>query len=194
MEGAIAKLVPTGGTTADVVGVDWSWADSLAHDQPGARVRLIDTPGLEEVDHEGEARGELATLAADRADLILFVLAEDLTSTARLALIALQTSGKPILVVVNKVDLLDDDARLDVLASIRERLVSIIPPENVVEASASPIVRRRISDDAGQLVRVETVRGEPDVTHLQARLREILAASSVDLRGARQLEGRGRTP
>ena len=173
---------PTGGTTADVAGVDWHWAEALGPELADARVRLIDTPGLEEIDHAGAARGELATAAAATADLILFVLAEDLTATARHALVALHTVGKPMVVVVNKVDLLDDAERSAVVAAIRTSLDAIIPPENVVEAAAWPIVRRRVADEAGRTIRVETVRGEPDVAELRGRLSAILAASRADLR------------
>ena len=173
---------PTGGTTADVAGVDWHWAESLATDLAGDRVRLIDTPGLEEVDQAGAARGELATAAAATADLILFVLAEDLTASARSALVTLHAAGKPMVVVVNKIDLLDDDARSDVVGAIRTSLDPLIPPENVIEAAASPIVRRPVRDDEGRMLRVETVRGEPDVAGLRDRLAAILRASSADLR------------
>jgi len=173
---------PTGGTTADVVGITWHWAEALGPELADHQVRLIDTPGLDEVASAGALRGGLATDAASTADLILFVLAEDLTSTARSALVALHAAGKPMVVVVNKVDLLDDDARGEVVEAIRQSLGGLIPPENVVEAAAWPVVRRRVADETGQTVRVETVRGEPDVAALRGRLAAILIASREDLR------------
>ncbi len=176
------EVGPTGGTTADVSDVNWRWVEPLSLDRAGDRVRLIDTPGLEEAADSGATRGELATLAAKDADLILFVLAEDLTATARQALVELHTLAKPMVVVVNKVDLLDEADRIEVVASIRDRLSEIIPPENIVECSASPIVRRAVFDESGRMVRVETVRGEPDVAEVEARLVAILSSSSADLR------------
>ena len=173
---------PIGGTTADVAGVDWHWAEALAPDLADARVRLVDTPGLEEVDAAGAARGELATAAARTADLILFVLAEDLTATARAALVDLHRAGKPMVVAVNKVDLLDDDERADILAAIRLGLDGIIPPEHLVETAAFPVVRRQLLDESGRFVRSETVRGEPDVAALRARLASVLLESRADLR------------
>ena len=77
------------------------------------RVRLIDTPGIEEVGDS--TRGPIAIEAARRADVVLFVAAEDLTATARSALVDLRMAGKPMLVAVNKMDLLDPDERAEVL-------------------------------------------------------------------------------
>ncbi len=182
------EVGPTGGTTSDISGVDWRWASSLDPNHFGDRVRLIDTPGLEEVADSGAARGELATLAAEGADLILFVLAEDLTATARAALTALHTLGKPMVVVVNKVDLLDEGDRTEVVRAIRDGLGEMIPPENIVESSASPIVRRAIFGEAGRMLRVETVRGEPDVTDVEARLDAILASSRPELRALAEVK------
>jgi len=180
---------PIGGTTAEVAEVDWRVVedDSALSSPPRHAVRLIDTPGLEEV--AGQGRGDLATEAARRADLVLFVMAEDLTATARRALLALRMAGKPIVVVVNKVDLLDPGGRMEVVAAIRGGLAGIIPPEDVVEASASPIVRRRVEmADGGS--RVETLRGEPEVEGLEARLLAALAASAGDLKALATLSER----
>ena len=173
---------PIGGTTAEVVATAWHWSRTLAVGGEDQAVRLIDTPGLEEVDQAGQTRGELATEAAEAADLILFVLAEDLTATARAALVALHRAGKPMVVVVNKVDLLDPTEQDEILDAIRAGLAGIIPPEHLVTASAAPIVRRRVEGEAGRPARVETVRGEPDVTDLERLMGAVLAGSSADLR------------
>ena len=173
---------PIGGTTADVDGVDWAWAPGIDAGHPDARVRLVDTPGLEEVAAAGVARGELATEAARAADLIVFVLAEDLTAAARDALIALHRAGKPMVVAVNKVDLLDDEERAAVLGAIRDGLAGVVPPEHVVATAAAPLVRRKLPAEPGRPARTEAVRGEPDVAALRDRLAAILAESTADLR------------
>jgi len=170
---------PIGGTTADVAGVEWTVIHSESEEEGSYLVRLIDTPGLEEVADEG--RGELATDAARRADLVLFVVAEDLTATARRALVRLRAVGKPIVVVVNKVDLVDPESRREVLKAVRAGLAGVVPAEDVVEASAAPIVRRRV-ELAGGGSRVEATRGEPEVGELEARLRAALAGSAADLK------------
>jgi GTP-binding protein Era len=146
---------------------------------PSYTVRLIDTPGLEEVGDEG--RGHLATAAARDADLVLFVLAEDLTATARRALVGLREVGKPIVVALNKVDLLGPEERDAVLGAVRSGLAGLIPEEDILPIAAAPIVRRRVELAHGAY-RVETVRGEPEVGELEARLVAALAASAADLR------------
>ncbi len=175
---------PIGGTTVDVAGVDWrvvaEGEDAPPEDDPRRLgVRLLDTPGLQEVgglDHEA-----LATGAALEADLVLFVLAEDLTGTARHALTSLKESGKPVVVALNKMDLLDAVEGEHVLASVRAGLAGLIPPEDVVPVAASPIVRRLVLLPGGGS-RVETTRGEPEVGALEARLLAVLAESAGDFR------------
>ena len=173
---------PIGGTTAEVVATDWHWSRTLTVGDMDQAVRLVDTPGLEEVDQAGQDRGEMATEAAEAADLILFVLAEDLTATARAALVTLHRAGKPMVVVVNKVDLLDSTEQGEILDAIRTSLAGIIPPEHLVTTSAAPIVRRKVEGEADRPSRVETVRGEPDIADLERLMGSILTEASADLR------------
>jgi len=57
------------------------WPKSVRWTPPSGKVQveLIDTPGLDEI--EGEARAEMAKAVAKEADLILFVVAGDITRT-----------------------------------------------------------------------------------------------------------------
>ena len=169
---------PIGGTTVDVVGVQW--IEGLGTGDSGhLTIQLVDTPGLEEVGDTGHAR--LATTAARSADLVLFVMAEDLTSTARRALLELVEVGKPIVVALNKVDLLEPEERDQILAAIRSSLAEVIPADHVVPVAAAPIVRRLIFLPQGG-TKVETIRGEPEVEPLESRLLEVLAESAGDLK------------
>ena len=167
---------PIGGTTVAVAAEDWR---EVVADVGPYSVRLIDTPGIEEVGDS--AREPLAIDAARRAEVVLFVAAEDLTGTALSALRDLREAGKPMLVAVNKMDLLDPDERDEVLASIRARLDGLVPPEDVLGVSAAPLIRRRVEGPDG-LARTETARGEPEIGPLEARLVEALAASATDLK------------
>ncbi len=208
---------PIGGTTTSIGAVDWrvvedsglGTRDSGPSDSPaggegvreegeGVRIedaglsapftiRLIDTPGLEEVGNA--VHGRLATDAARSADLVLFVLAEDLTATARRALLDLVEIGKPIVVALNKVDLLEVFERDQVLAAIRSDLEGVIPADHVVPIAAAPIVRRLIFLPEGG-TKVETTRGEPDVGALETRLLELLAESSSDLKALAEISSR----
>ena len=150
-------------------------------------IRLLDTPGLEEVGDEG--RGSLATGAARRADLVLFVLSEDLTATARRALVQLKEAGKPIVVALNKIDLLEPEERENVLGAVRAGLAGLIPESDVIPIAAAPIVRRLVFPPGGG-TRVETVRGEPEVEGLERRLLAVLSGSAGDLRALADVSGR----
>ena len=65
----------------------------------GAKLQLIDTPGIDEVD--GEQRAELARQVARQAELILFVISGDMTRLEFEALAELREASKPILLVLH---------------------------------------------------------------------------------------------
>ena len=181
---------PIGGTTREVAEVGWREVDA---EVGGFEVRLLDTPGLEEVGDE--ARSGLAVEAASRADLVAFVVAEDLTATARKALIQLREIGKPIVVALNKVDLLSPEEEASILAAIRDRLDGIVPPEDVIAIAAAPIVREKVRE--GDLTRVEARRGGPKIELLVGRLLVAIAESGADLKDLNevrdQVEAHART-
>lgn len=83
------------------------WPRSVRWVLPAAsgkvQVELIDTPGLDEV--QGQSRAQMAREVVQQADLILFVVAGDLTRTEYQALCQLREAQKPLLLVFNKIDL-----------------------------------------------------------------------------------------
>jgi hypothetical protein len=163
---------PIGGTTTEIAAVGWREVDA---EVGGFDVRLLDTPGLEEVGDE--IRSGIATGAATQADLVIFVVAEDVTATARKALVRLREVGKPIVVALNKVDLLAPDEESSIVSAVRERLDGIVPAEDIVAIAAAPIVRER-----GAGSKVEARRGEPRVEELVGRLLLAIAESGEDLK------------
>jgi small GTP-binding protein len=170
---------PIGGTTRDVAEVGWRSIDA---DLGAFDVRLLDTPGLEEVGDDG--RSSLATEAARSADLVLFVAAEDLTATALRAVRALHEVGKPIVLALNKVDLLSRTEEESILERVRDRLRGIVDREEIVAIAAAPIVRERSGS------KVETRRGEPRVDALVARLVAAVTESGEDLRALNEARAR----
>ena len=108
------KAGPLHGVTSTVGSANWELTqETLGNsDQnvqrialPGAgncQIQLIDTPGIDEVD--GETREALARQIAKQVDLILFIIAGDLTKVEYNALSQLREVGKPILLVFNKID------------------------------------------------------------------------------------------
>lgn len=104
-------------------------------------IELIDTPGLDEV--EGQARSQMARDVAQQADLILFVVAGDITRTEYDALCDLRQAGKPIILVFNKIDLYPDQDR----EAIYQQLLSLggsrgvnrlLSANDIVMVSAEP--------------------------------------------------------
>ncbi|MBD1838339.1 DUF697 domain-containing protein [Coleofasciculus sp. FACHB-501] len=108
------------------------------------QVELIDTPGLDEI--QGQARAEMAREVARQSDLILFVVAGDITRTEYQALCELRLSQKPLILVFNKIDLYPEQDRqaiyqqLQILgAGSREtRSLSALQEDEIVMVAAEP--------------------------------------------------------
>ena len=140
--------------------------------QQASRVELIDTPGIDEVG--GDERQAIAQKIAHQADLILFVVAGDLTQLEYDALSELRQAGKPILLVFNKVDQYPEGDRQQILTTIKEnRLANLLPESNIVTAAAAPLVTRITRDANGKLNR-SIERGKPDISDLKLKILEIL--------------------
>ena len=144
-----------------------------------SQVELIDTPGIDEVD--GEMREKLAKDIAKQADLLLFVVAGDITQVEYDALSDLREAGKPILLVFNKIDQYPPTDRQAIYAKIRdERVKELLSPDEIVMAAASPLIAQAIQRKDGSLG-VEMTRGEPDVSDLKLKILEILEREGKSL-------------
>ena len=140
--------------------------------QQASRVELIDTPGIDEVG--GEERQVIAQKIAHQADLILFVIAGDLTQLEYTALSELSHAGKPILLVLNKIDQYPLSDRQQILITLREqRLAGLLPPENIITAAAAPLVTQAVRSADGRLT-THTERDHPDISALKLKVLEIL--------------------
>ncbi len=142
---------------------------------PGAgnsQVELIDTPGLDEVD--GETRALLAKDIAQQTDLILFVIAGDMTKVEQVALSQLRNAGKPILLVFNKIDQYPQADRLAIYHKIRdERVKELLSPDEIVMAAGSPLVTKAIVRPDGSRF-VQRSPGEPQIEEMKLKILEIL--------------------
>lgn len=137
-----------------------------------SQVELIDTPGLDEVD--GETRATLARDVAKSTDLILFVIAGDMTKVEHEALSQLRLVGKPILLVFNKIDQYPDTDRQAIYHKIRdERVKELLSPDEIVMAAASPLVAKANRRADGSLS-VQRQPGTPQVDELKLKILEIL--------------------
>jgi GTPase SAR1 family protein len=137
-----------------------------------SRVELIDTPGLEEID--GQEREALAQRIAHQVDLILFVIAGDLTRVEYQALRTLRQASKPILLVMNKIDQFPGLDRHQIYAALQdESLQDLISPDEIVMAAAAPLVVRSVPQPDGS-VEHRLERGEPLVGELKLKILDIL--------------------
>jgi GTPase len=93
----------------------------------------------------------------------------------------LREAGKPMLVALNKMDLLEPDEAEQILTAVRAKLDAIVPPEDVIPISAAPIVREKVPGVDGR-AQVEVRRGEPKIAALEERLLAAIAASALDLK------------
>jgi hypothetical protein len=137
-----------------------------------SQVQLIDTPGIDEVD--GETREALAIAVAKQADLLLFIIAGDMTKVEYEALSKLRESGKPMLLVFNKIDQYPDADRQAIYCKIRdERVRQLLSPEEIVMVAASPLVAvatRRADGSVG----VQRRPGTPQIQDLKLKILDIL--------------------
>jgi small GTP-binding protein len=137
-----------------------------------SQVQLIDTPGIDEVD--GETREALAIAVAKQADLLLFIIAGDMTKVEYEALSKLRESGKPMLLVFNKIDQYPDADRQAIYCKIRdERVRQLLSPEEIVMVAASPLVAiatRRADGSVG----VQRRPGTPQIQELKLKILDIL--------------------
>jgi small GTP-binding protein len=131
-------------------------------------IHIIDTPGILEAGVAGTEREQLARQLATEADLLLFVLDNDLRRSEYEPLAALTEIGKRSLVVLNKADLYPDADRETILSRLRHRLQGLVAPSDIIAVSANP-----------QSVRLEdgsVLYPDPDILPLMQRMAEVLRA------------------
>ncbi len=142
-------------------------------------VFLLDTPGINEID--GEAREKMAHEVASRADLVLFVIDSDLTEVEMQALKVVADGKRPVLLVVNKADQYSEKEQLELRKIVRDRVKSLIAPENIVFTASQPTQQTVIYvDDQGN--EQESVRQRPvDIVNLKSRLWDIIESEGKTL-------------
>ncbi|WP_413161589.1 GTP-binding protein [Capilliphycus salinus ALCB114379] len=137
-----------------------------------SQVELIDTPGIDEVD--GKTREEIARQVAQKADLLLFVIAGDITQVEYEALSQLREAGKPMLLVFNKVDQYPEADRMAIYQKIRdERVKELLSPDEIVMAAASPLIATAVRRADGS-IQAQLTRSQPQVEQLKLKILEIL--------------------
>ena len=122
------------------------WPKSVRWQPPSGKIQVefIDTPGLDEI--SGEARAALARDVAQQSDLLLFVVAGDITRTEYQALYELRQNQKPLLLVFNKIDLYPAIELQEICQKLQQlgtesrdsTFKQLLSPEEIVMVAAEP--------------------------------------------------------
>jgi len=134
---------------------------------------LTDTPGLLEASQEGQDREAQVRHLATEADLLLFVIDDDLRQSEFALARSLLEMGKRLIIVLNKADRYPDADLEAILMRVRSRFQAALAPEDVVDVAANP---QPVRLDTGAMVRMD-----PDLWPLEKRLTEVLRAEGADL-------------
>ena len=170
----VAGVSVRGGWTKDVWNLNWSGAGYIVPGLSNSEVVLVDTPGLNEVD--GAKRAAMAHEAAQRADLVLFVIDSDMNDVEYSALVELAASHKPIVLILNKADLYTPAELADLMSVLHgPRLSGLVDPENVVTAKADPRQVEYYIESADGSTRQEWRKPPADVMAVRERILEVLA-------------------
>lgn len=137
------------------------------------KILITDTPGILEAGIAGTEREQLARELATSADLLLFVVDNDLRRSEYEPLRALAEIGKRSLLVLNKTDLYTEEDKEAILARLRQRVRGFIAASDVVAISANP--------QPAQLETGEMFQPEPEIIPLLRRMAAILRAEGEDL-------------
>lgn len=117
-------------------------------------LHIVDTPGTNAIERHHEA---ITRKYLPRADLVFFLTSADrpLTESERLFLSQIREWGKKVVIVLNKIDILESPDDLErVLAFIREgvqRLLGFVP--EIFPVATRPALKAKQSADAAELAR-----------------------------------------
>jgi small GTP-binding protein len=137
------------------------------------KILITDTPGILEAGVAGTEREQLARELATEADLLLFVVDNDIRHSEYEPLRALAQIGKRSLLVLNKTDLYTEEDSEAIIAQLRQRVRGFIAANDVIGIAANP--------QPVELENGEIFQPEPDITPLLRRMAAILRAEGEDL-------------
>jgi small GTP-binding protein len=136
-------------------------------------LQITDCPGILEASALGSDREQEARQLATEADLIVFVVDDDLRRSEFEVLKALAEIGKRTILAFNKIDRLTKSDLDMIQTSLRSRVLDFIAPEDVVAIAASP---SPITLDSG-----EVINPKPKIQPLLARILDILSYEGDEL-------------
>ena len=182
LEEEVVATGPLHGVTQSLTMLRWN---PLPED--GLSAELIDTPGLDEV--AGESRATMARSIAQKSDLILFVVAGDITRTEYQALSELRSTQKPMILVFNKIDLFPDLDRQKIYQQLQKLNAAhsrgnpedIIAPHEIVTVAAKPQPIQVRTEALDGTVTNTWEYPEPQIEPLKEALAQILRQEGKSL-------------
>lgn len=179
--GSVGKTSIVNGLLGDLVGqVDapmgtTTTAATYPLQLPGIEqiVWLTDTPGLLEASAVGPEREAQVRHLATEADLLLFVIDDDLRQSEYALARSLLDMDKRLIIVLNKADLYPEADFQAILSKVRSRFQADLAPADVVDVAANPQPIRLATGELAEM--------EPDLWPLEKRLTEVLRAEGADL-------------
>jgi hypothetical protein len=130
------------------------------------QIQLIDTPGIAEAGVAGTEREQAARETAAGADLIFFVVDDDLRQSEYKVLQGLTTMGKRLVLVLNKADRYPQADLEMLLEKLRSRVAPTLSPDDVVAVAALPQPLPQVGGGWLQM--------RPNLLPLKARLADLL--------------------
>ena len=136
------------------------------------RLILVDTPGINEA--AGELRGKLAEETVRYTDLVLFVADGDVNRVEVDALRELCDLHKPMLLVINKADLLGPAQVKEISELILRKVGHRIGAADIVFAAAAPRETEREIHKADGSIEIVRYQPKPKIEMLEKRMLEVL--------------------
>lgn len=164
---AVGKVAAPMGTTTEAQAYRWQW-EGLSRG-----ILLTDTPGISEVGVAGTLREQEARQLATAADLVLFVIDDDLRQSEHQLVRSLLDINKRLLIVLNKADRYPDPELEAILARVRSHFQALLAPSDVLAVAAHPAPLPL--EDGGWF------QMDPDLLPLLERMAEVLWAEGDTL-------------
>lgn len=165
-------VAATAGKTRELSRQGWTPSRQTMTGIADSRLVVVDTPGINEV--EGDDRAAIAETTVRYADIVLFVTYGDLNDVEFSAIKALRALHKPIILVINKIDLFKRRELEETVASIRAKIGDMIGEADIVFAAGDPGAALRVYHNLDGSEREEWADRPPIIEDLSARVLEIL--------------------
>lgn len=168
------KIAITGGKTVGKT----SLLCKLAENKFATEIDWLETEALLTEKTQQEITAKEKALASD---LVLFMVAGDLTDAEWQILQQLQQSRQRVLLIFNKQDLYAPEERIYIEQQLQQRVADVIPPEDIIAIATVPkaIKVLRQQEDSSVLESME--QPEAQISNLNSRLTTILAREREQL-------------